>query len=226
MAKQDNIKAAFLKVKQDMTSLNKRISSIEEGSTTKVPSVKELQESISTTFEEVEELLQEKQEIQFSSFKLEVEEKLLALKEETPQSSQVQQEIQREISELSELLQEKISMEVSSLRLEITEEIAKIYDRCFDELLSLKGEINTLKQASKLPQEPQTKFKKTKTTKKSPTKKEETKSVSPKVEEVVLNEQTLEDEKKEGKLKRLAKWLFVDEVEEEIKDIKSEVKKK
>lgn len=106
--------------------------------------------------------------------------------------------------EVSELLQEKMTMEINSLRLEFTEEIAKVYDTCFKEIIELKGEINKATKSTK--------------TSSTETKKSFTKSSS-KLEE------TPKKTKKE-KLKKIAKWLFVDEDEEdEMEDIKKSVKK-
>lgn len=117
--------------------------------------------------------------------------------------------VEERFAEFSELINEKISLETASMRLEFTDEIAKIYDKLYAQ--------------------PETKSappKKKKTNKVTKSKKQETPvrvQNENKIENVVLEPET---SKKDGKVKRVLKWLFVDEEDDyEVNDIKAEVKK-
>ncbi len=117
-------------------------------------------------------------------------------------SSSSNPNIEEVLNEFSELVNEKMTIEINSLRLEFTEEIAKLYDKCFNEIVELKAQLN--KKEKEIKKEP--KVSKEKVSKSLPSDSIET--------------------KKESKLKKISKFLFVDEDEDEINSIKDEVKKK
>ncbi len=116
--------------------------------------------------------------------------------------------IEERFAEFTELINEKVDLEIGSLKLELTEEIARIYDKFY--LKELEFE-----KAAK------------KTKAKSATSSKTKKIISKEGPENIKTISS-EEPKKEGKVKKVLKWLFVDEEEDdsEINDVKKEVKNK
>ncbi len=132
--------------------------------------------------------------------------------------------IDERFQELSEILGEKISLETASIRMEFTEEIAKIYDKVFNEILDLKKDLSKIEKKNDIKDlKTENKVSKKEIVKEEPkvSKKSATKS-----EKKNENVDELYPERKEGKIKKIAKWLFVDEEEEEMDDIKEQIKGK
>lgn len=130
--------------------------------------------------------------------------------------------VDRKLSEFGEILNEKIEIEMSAIKLEFTEEIAKLYDRIFTELIELKDEINKTKKGDS------SGIKKDKA-KEEPVVEQKSKKTQKEVTKNIISEDNsfVSDEgKKEGKFKKMMNWLFVDEEESDLEDVKSEVKSK
>ena len=230
------LKSAFEKIKIDMLALSSQLNELREDKNkqTEVSNsqikkeLKEINELLKTfgstvesnrkkietllkqlmiRNEQFEELISEKISMELGNLDLKETQDNINLKEEIKlvreeiselASKGLGQNVEDAFTEFNELINEKIQIELNSLRLEVTEEIAKLYDKCFSEILELKGELNKINKKSKskmsIPKPPKSLQKKSKP-------------------------------KKEGKIKKVAKWLFVDEEEDEISSIKKEVKK-
>lgn len=128
---------------------------------------------------------------------LEAKKTLISSTQKSVVSTVDDQKIENTFNEFSEIMNEKMQIEMNSLRLEFTEEIAKLYDKCFNEILNLKAQLD--KQESSSPRTPKAKTK-------------------PETQE--------EKQKKESKMKKISKFLFVDDDEDELKSIKKEVEDK
>ncbi len=153
-------------------------------------------EMLEEKFAEFQELINEKVSMEISSVKLEKDEKLAEMDAKLNKFLKNNSIEPEVIYELNEVLNEKISLETSSLRMEFSEEIAKLYDRLGEKKIEKKPvKKTTLKKENK---------------------------------EYEVEEIAEEDEKaakkNESKIKKVAKWLFVDD-EEEFDSIKDEVKK-
>lgn len=113
-----------------------------------------------------------------------------------------EQKIENTFNEFSEIMNEKMQIEMNSLRLEFTEEIAKLYDKCFNEIISLKADMEKDRRKEK-------------------------KSSSPRSISAKSKPSTQEEVKqKESKLKKISKFLFVDEDEDDLKSVKKQVEDK
>jgi hypothetical protein len=193
---------------------------------------------INEKLEEIVQMLDEKLELEISNLKLEfttnlarLEQKVyeLSSNDSVESQSNIEEKVKNTLTEFSEIVDEKIQAEVASLKLEYTNEIAKIYDTVFNEFMEFKKEIEGLKSNKKSVKskeiKSESKKKDTKKLKKTSDKKKKEKKSEKKeeVKEELLYESQFEPKEKESKLKKIAKWLFVDE-EEEFEDIKDQIK--
>lgn len=136
--------------------------------------------------------------------------------------------------EIIQSLDEKIQIQVNEIRNDFTSEIAKIYDKVFNELLDLKTQIDRISSSKEFSRvKKQDKDKGADKESSSPPlppkidKKQSEKEVQQNQEKDLVDD--LDSKKKESKLKRFTKWLFIDEEDDnrqEIDDIKSDVKEK
>jgi hypothetical protein len=201
------LKKAFSLVKQDISHLQKRIEHIEA----KLSKISDLQFDDSVLFQHLQELKVQSEEqskridsllLQDGSISNTVavhdDTKIKELEEKISNLAIQKGVSEVALQEVSELLSEKIQLEINSLKMEFTSEMAKLYDSCFNEILELKSQID--KQS-------------TTNSSKKKTKNEEN------------SEELYQPVKKEGKLKKLSKLLFVDEEEDDLASIKKEVKK-
>lgn len=183
-------------------------------------------EMIDSRFNNFQEMVLGKLDLEISSLKFELNSNLeklnddiLSIKKELTTkgapSADIDQKVQNTFTNFSEIIDEKMNLEVNSLKIEFTEEIAKLYDRFFSEIVDFKNELNKIQNKPLIAQK-QTKEVETKKSKKVENK------VESKIEK--KNEDLEEKPKKEGKLKKVAKWLFVDE-EEDFEDLKNQIKK-
>ena len=221
-------KKAFAAVKSDMQNITYKIERIERSMRKKPQKDKEIDQILSAlqslkaeTFENTtriealntvingdtssQETISYQKDIEDLRSKLkEIEAKQVPVVSKTASKQSVSQDqkIENTFNEFSEIMNEKIQIEMNSLRLEFTEEIAKLYDKCFNEILSLKAQLD--KQETKQKQVSSPRTLKTK-------------------KEVEAKE---EKENKESKLKKISKFLFVDEDEDDLKSIKNQVEDK
>lgn len=220
-------KKAFAAVKSDMQDITYKIERLERSMRKKPQKDKEIDQILSAlqslkaeTFENTtriealntvvsgdtssQETISYQRDIEDLRSKVkEIEAKQVPVVSKTTSKQSVSQDqkIENTFNEFSEIMNEKIQIEMNSLRLEFTEEIAKLYDKCFNEILSLKAQLD--KQETK-----QT------ASARSPKAK--------KKDEAVVEEKA----KKESKMKKISKFLFVDEDEDELKSIKNQVEDK
>jgi hypothetical protein len=223
----NKIKEAFKKVKEDMMLLTKEIDTIRTNTKdVKVKSSDFDKKKFDNFVKNVENELNS-----MNLYIREFDDKLKHLSLQVGKSIEEQKNespkidinaIDMRFEELSEILNEKISLETASIKLEFTEEIAKIYDKVFNEILDLKNDLSKVEKNNK----------KKEVKEEKQTSKKEIVKEKPKVESkpIKKKEKTIEDtdelypERKEGKIKKIAKWLFVDEEEEEMDNIKEQIK--
>lgn len=222
-------KKAFAAVKSDMQNINYKIERLERSMRKKPQKDKEIDQILSAlqslkaeTFENTtriealntvvsgdtssQETISYQKDIEDLRSKVkEIEAKQVPVVSKTTSKQSVSQDqkIENTFNEFSEIMNEKIQIEMNSLRLEFTEEIAKLYDKCFNEILSLKAQLD--KQETKQKQTASARSPKAK-----------------KKDESVVEEKA----KKESKMKKISKFLFVDEDEDELKSIKNQVEDK
>lgn len=224
------LRSAFAKIKSDMNALSVEIKALnlkvdkvnKSPSDTETDSKKQI-ENIEADFRMINELVKNFNEkfkdttelVEKFSDQLEVyHEELLIIKKSLKENNNVtfdENVLNRNFSSFQELVNEKIDLEISSLRLEFTEEIAKMYDRFYGEIEKVKKEDKNI--GAKVEAKEETIVQKT--TKSAPEKKK-------KIETVEVEE---DKKKEEGKFKKAVKWLFVDEDEDEMDQVRSEVEK-
>ncbi len=222
-------KKAFAAVKSDMQDITYKIERLERSMRKKPQKDKEIDQILSAlqslkaeTFENTtriealntvvsgdtssQETISYQRDIEDLRSKVkEIEAKQVPVVSKTTSKQSVSQDqkIENTFNEFSEIMNEKIQIEMNSLRLEFTEEIAKLYDKCFNEILSLKAQLD--KQETKQKQTASARSPKAK-----------------KKDEAIVEEKA----KKESKMKKISKFLFVDEDEDELKSIKNQVEDK
>lgn len=117
-----------------------------------------------------------------------------------------------QLNEIMEGLSEKGTLELSNLKLEFTDEIAKIYDKFFAEILDLKSDFQETKKMFS-----EDIINMIDKNQKKSNKGNNVESISD--ESLKLNENNeviIEpQEEKTSRLKKIARWLFIDEEEEE-----------
>ena len=235
------------KVNNNHEVLNDLSKSIKEKSSVNLDN-----EELDEKFEEFAEMINERVSLEISNLKLELETdfarlmadvdkfklEILDVGASSKNKNEKNDNLNQNLEEFAEMINEKVTLEVNSLKMEFTEEISKVYDRCFNEILEFKSELQKLQERKDEKLEKKSKKKSNNIEKISKSKpkynsKKKEKIISEDlnvptgIEQVSLYESPIqENEKKPNKLKKIAKWLFVDEEEEnDLNDIKGEVKK-
>lgn len=237
------LREAFLKVKKDMDNLNLKLSKLEKQNSNTISNNvsnkdKSKNKKIEQEFEEFAQMMDEKVSMEIAGIKLEFESQIARLSSEltaqqseekrldlkSKQCDEIENKVENSLGEFSEILNDRVTLEINSLKSEFTEEVAKLYDKFFNEIVEFKSELNNIKKNFK----PEEKKKEKKGENKKKIKSKVNVKEEEKKEDKSLYESEFKEEngKKESKLKKVAKWLFVDEDEEnEIDSIKDEVKK-
>lgn len=224
MMDERNLRIAFAKIKKDILELKEGVADLSKSK----PTVKGSSEFNSAKFDnfvlnvenELKSLNLYVREVEDRVSNISKKENAKDVSSESRSNDKVEV-LESKLSDLSEMISEKIDIEINALRLEFTEEIAKIYDRVFSEVIDLKHEMNKGKK------------KEVGSVKKS-VKKNESKNDESLSENVVDEEEFYKSvtgkggvkNKKDGKLKKVMNWLFVEEEEKELDDIKSQIKNK
>lgn len=242
MMRESKIKEAFKKVKEDMFVLSKQMDDLKQKTKTAsskkdnfdskkfdnfVKNVENELNALNLFTREFDDKLKHLslQLNQVTNEQKKIEEKSLQNQSSTQNNKIDIELIDERFEELSEILNEKISLETASIKLEFTEEIAKIYDKVFNEILDLKNDMNKIEKKSNKKESKKEEDVKKEVTKKS-TKKESKKEEQKKIKKEEKIDEELYPTRDEGKLKKIAKWLFVDEEEEdEMNNIKDQIKK-
>ncbi len=233
------LKKAFSKVRKDMDSLKKEIIYLKKNN------LNSNLENFENKLSEFAEMINEKISLEISSIKLELTNEILNLNSKIDEIKlnkkksngdlkikELDKKVENSLIEFSEMIDEKLRIEMNSLRGEISGEIAKLYDKVFNEIITFKEDIEKLKSDSNKKLKVEKKEISNKSSKVKDNKKTKKEIISNDNDlNLETNEETLYESNsmkrnkgsKESKIKKIAKWLFVDE-NEEIENIKEEVK--
>lgn len=212
----------FKKLKEEFNKLKEKVIFIDKKPENNYLDIK----TIDRKFNDFEDMLNKKLDIEISSLKINLNSKLEELNQnifnikKEPLNKildieNIDKKIQNTFNQFSEIIDEKISIEINALKLEFTEEIGKLYDKFFSEIVEFKNELNKINEKTLIDEISKKEIKQEKKDEKKIESKKNTKNF----------EEIEKKPKKEGKIKKIAKWLFIDE-EEDFEELKDEVKKK
>jgi len=144
--------------KKNVIDLEKEIIIIKKKLSKDINSTANTQLDIQVLDEKLNELhniITEKIALENAENKLEMQTELAKLSTEfnklnkNTKKSFETEKIQNNLNEIAEMLNEKMTIEINTLRLEFTQEMAKLYDRFYNEIISVKQENTTLKNEIK-----------------------------------------------------------------------------
>ena len=226
------LKNAFAKVREDMYNLYSELEEIKANLGIESKNLKEKNKEViknkviskkdlEKEFNEFGTLVNEKMAMEIAGVKLEYQTDIARLATELDIIKKERNKIENlneksnsvnlnEYMDEIDKVKKEFNDKINKFKFEMTEEISKIYDKFFTEIVEIKQ--NSIKEERK-----------------------KTKSIIKQKKKIEKKDEVLDEEKplyeseltnkKSGKMKKIAKWLFVDE-DEEIENIKKEVKKK